>query len=186
AHALAKHGAGRELRQILTSYAGILLDQHLATWRNTLRTELRTNSSGFLDRRYPKLADNIPDTFPDLHVVRLYTNPWTSWLPQFHGKTPDVALWVPRESAVHEISAFCREHLHWDAAQMKKCFVNLLWPGVAFRMISSRYVMYNPENKTFATPSTNGRLVKISKRPFADQGTPAMDIMRIRISISNF
>ncbi|KAJ6478655.1 PIN domain-like protein, partial [Mycena vulgaris] len=136
AHALARHGVGRDLRQILTSYAGPLRDQHLAIWRNTIRTELRTNSSGFLSKRHSKLADGIPDTFPDLRVVDLSINPLTSWAPQFFGSPPDVSLWVPREPAIHKISTFCREHLGWRAPSvLKKRFASVLWPGVAFRML---------------------------------------------------
>ncbi|KAJ7629828.1 PIN domain-like protein, partial [Mycena rosella] len=138
AHALAKHGAGRDLRQILISFAGVLRDQHLAAWRNGIRTELQTNSSGFLTRCHPKLAEDIPNSFPDMCVVDLYINPLTSWSPQFLGNPPDVLLWVPREPVIHEISTFCREHLGWNTPDvLNKRFVSVLWPGVAFRMISS-------------------------------------------------
>ncbi|KAJ6483023.1 PIN domain-like protein [Mycena vulgaris] len=138
AHALAKHGLGGELRRILTSYSGLLREQHLATWRNAVQAELRTNSSGFLASRHPKLADDIPDNFPDMRVVDLYINPLTSWSPHFVGHAPDVTLWIPREPVIHEISKFCVERLHWRTpAILKKRFASVLWPGVAFRMISS-------------------------------------------------
>ncbi|KAJ7692276.1 hypothetical protein B0H17DRAFT_833546, partial [Mycena rosella] len=187
ADALAKHGAGRDLRQILISFAGVLRDQHLAAWRNGIRTELQTNSSGFLARCHPKLAEDIPNSFPDMCVVDLYINSLTSWSPQFLGNPPDVALWVPREPVIHEISTFCREHLGWNTPDvLNKRFFSVLWPGVAFRMISSRHVMYNRTTKTFVTPSTNERLVKIVKQSSPDKGTPTLDMMRIRISFRNF
>ncbi|KAF7341458.1 XPGI domain-containing protein [Mycena venus] len=47
----------------------------LETWRETLRSELRTNASRHLPHRYNQLANNIPADFPDLSVVNLYLHP---------------------------------------------------------------------------------------------------------------
>ncbi|KAJ7268871.1 PIN domain-like protein, partial [Mycena rebaudengoi] len=143
AHALAKCGLGCDLRHILISYAGILQEQHLTFWRNKIRSELCTNSSGFLDSCRPKLADNIPDSFPDARVVDLYTNPLTSWSFCFTGKAPNIALWIPREPIIQDISKFCRERLYWNTNDaLKKRLTSNLWPGVAFKMISSVSFFY--------------------------------------------
>ncbi|KAJ7499115.1 PIN domain-like protein [Mycena latifolia] len=78
AHALAKQGFGHKLVNILRSSKGPEVPLLLSAWRDSIRQELRTNSSGLLAKRQPKLADQIPDTFPNLDVAHLYLDPRTS------------------------------------------------------------------------------------------------------------
>ncbi|KAF8185813.1 PIN domain-like protein, partial [Mycena galopus ATCC 62051] len=120
-----------------SSHLVVRSGQHLAMWREELRTELRSNSGGFLDKRYAKLADNLPDNFPDTRVLDLYIDPLTSWSFRFHGNIPDTASWIPRDPAIDEISAFSREHFRWNDDELKKRFSSLLWPGLAFKLLSS-------------------------------------------------
>jgi Holliday junction resolvase YEN1 len=140
-HALAKKTAmtdfGYELLTIVTTFTGYDLDHRLDSWRNSLRTELRTNTSGQLGKRHPKIADAILDTFPDMAVVQLYLDPMASWSPRFTGEPPDTSLWIPREPLVPAIATFCRFHFRWDGDQLLKKFHANLWHGVAFRMLSS-------------------------------------------------
>ncbi|KAF8223227.1 PIN domain-like protein [Tricholoma matsutake] len=49
----------------------------LAAWCEDLIIELCENRSGFLKQHQPKLANLIPNTFPDLQILRLYTHPKT-------------------------------------------------------------------------------------------------------------
>ncbi|KAF8214444.1 PIN domain-like protein [Mycena galopus ATCC 62051] len=116
---------------------GAKIAHGLARHGEELRTELRSNSGGFLDKRYGKLADYLPDSFPDPRVLDLYINPLTSWSYRFHGNIPDTAPWIPRDPAMEEISAFSRKHFHWNDDELKKRFSNLLWPGLAFKLLSS-------------------------------------------------
>ncbi|KAJ7933525.1 PIN domain-like protein, partial [Mycena leptocephala] len=84
AHGLAHCGFGRDLRNILTSSGDAeQRDTELAKWRAALRNELRSNSSRLLDRRYPKLAENINRDFPNFDIIELYTDPLTSWSSSF-------------------------------------------------------------------------------------------------------
>lgn len=48
----------------------------VAQWRSALRHELQTNEGGFFRTRHKALK--IPDTFPDLEVLRHYTHPAVS------------------------------------------------------------------------------------------------------------
>ncbi|KAH6676174.1 hypothetical protein F5X68DRAFT_116155, partial [Plectosphaerella plurivora] len=48
----------------------------MATWRRRLKHELLTNESGFFRTRHKALV--IPETFPDLQVLRYYTHPAVS------------------------------------------------------------------------------------------------------------
>jgi Holliday junction resolvase YEN1 len=51
------------------------LSAFLKSWRDMLRNELHSNQHGFLTCRRPALADNILDTFPDPHILKLYAFP---------------------------------------------------------------------------------------------------------------
>ncbi|KAJ6542555.1 PIN domain-like protein, partial [Mycena capillaripes] len=96
AHALAAEGFGKDLVAILKSFRGAELSRRLTVWRNRLQQELRTNSLlkfGIYAWRYRKLADSIPDTFPDVQVAKLYLNPLTSRSPEFTGPKPVAQLW---------------------------------------------------------------------------------------------
>ncbi|KAJ7502076.1 PIN domain-like protein, partial [Mycena galericulata] len=112
AHGLARCGFGRELRQILTApnHANDL-ERTLAAWRSALKSELTTNSSDFLDKRHPKLAGNIGGDFPNLDIVKLYTNSLTSRSSDFTGTAPDPSLWIPCEPCVHEVATFASHTL---------------------------------------------------------------------------
>ncbi|KAK6984508.1 flap endonuclease GEN 1 [Favolaschia claudopus] len=188
AQAHARCGLGHRLRQILVSYAGELHDRELAVWRDQLRAELRTNASNLLRNKQAKLAKRIPDSFPSSRVVDLYTSPYTSWSFKYIGQAPQVEAWVPREPNIHALATFARDKLHWDEEKVKKRFVTVVWPSVAFKMISSPLVMYNAPAKKFITPYTNARLVKLvkSSRSTADDGNPSMERVRLRVSIDNF
>ncbi|KAK7027616.1 PIN domain-like protein [Favolaschia claudopus] len=188
AQALARCGFGQRLRQILVSYAGKLRDRELAVWRDQIRAELRTNASNLLKNKQAKLAKQIPDSFPSSRVVDLYTSPYTSWSFKYMGQAPQVEAWVPREPNIHALATFARDRLNWDEDKVKKRFLTVVWPPVAFKMISSPLVMYNAPAKKFITPYTNARLVKIvkSSRSTADDGNPSMERVRLRVSIDNF
>ncbi|KAJ7501389.1 PIN domain-like protein, partial [Mycena galericulata] len=180
AHALAAHGFGRDLVKILRSSTGSDLSRQLTQWRADLRQELRENTSGLLDKRHPKLANSIPDTFPSVRISDLYLNPLTSGSPHFLGPMPNVTDWRPREPDIPAISAFCTSEFGWSDAHLLKKLNSNLWPGVAFRLISSvalfpelqfvfsdlnnqRYVLYSPKSSIFASPSRNASLIKFSK-----------------------
>ncbi|KAJ7152226.1 PIN domain-like protein, partial [Mycena crocata] len=137
AHALATLGFGQELVQILRSFRDAELQQHLTRWRDALRWELRTNSAGRLGKRHGQVADNVPDTFPNLRVVDLYLNPLTSGSPQFFGAMPDVTSWKPTPPDIRQIATFCSLRFGWSGHCLLKKLHNNLWPGVTFRLLSS-------------------------------------------------
>ncbi|KAJ6600862.1 hypothetical protein B0H10DRAFT_1958552 [Mycena sp. CBHHK59/15] len=158
-------------------------DEELLKWRNALKDELKTNSAGLLEKRQPKLANNIPPDFPDLDVVELYTDPLTSWSSRFAGTPPDTSCWTPCEPIVNQISDFCVARFGWQEVILDR-FKSNLWPGVALRMIFSRYLIYDKRMKRFATPNTNATLLKILNQPSGSMAP--MGLVRIRISIANF
>lgn len=143
AHALARLGFGQDLLNILRSFHGHELDKYLTGWRDALRDELRTNASGLLHKCHPKLATDIPDTFPNLEVVNLYLNPLTSASPNYTGPLPNVNLWTPREPSIANLSSLCTSLFGWKGEYLLKKLNSNLWPGVVFRMISS-VCIYQP------------------------------------------
>ncbi|KAJ7084782.1 PIN domain-like protein [Mycena belliarum] len=189
AHALAACGFGGQLAGILTSCEGIEQIRCLKEWRESLRQELRRNSSGRLGRRQLVLAEAIQETFPDLEIARLYLHPLTSRSPDCIGIAPSIALWKPREPSVPQLSAFCSNYFAWTGSHLLKKLNSNLWPGVAFQMICSRYILYGSKQKLFVSPSTQARLIKIGKargNNHTSADLAPLDIHRVRVSANNF
>ncbi|KAJ7731539.1 PIN domain-like protein [Mycena metata] len=182
AQALAAQGFGRSLARILTSFDGFELNKRLASWRQDLRQELRTNSSGQLDKRQPMLASNIPDDFPNVAVARLYLRPLTSMSPGFTGRLPDSSSWKTTSPNIAELSRFCSTHFGWTGEDLLKKLNSNLWPGIAFKLISSPHVLYDHRTKRFASPYTNATLLKVIKH----SSTTGFDVHRVRVSTDNF
>ncbi|KAJ7747957.1 hypothetical protein DFH07DRAFT_923711 [Mycena maculata] len=186
-HALSKNSVnlGTQLLTILSTYTGAKLETQLDRWHDVLRLELQTNASGQLTKCYPKMAAEIPDTFPDVSIARMYLKPLSSWSPQFTGITPDSLLWVPTQPSVPEIGIFCCNTFGWNDNDLLKKFKNNLWSRVAFRMFSSRYVLRNWQN-LFASPTTNAKLLKVVKQDKDDGRHTNLEYIWACISISNF
>ncbi|KAJ7184123.1 PIN domain-like protein, partial [Mycena filopes] len=136
AHALAALGFGAELVNIVSSFDDRAAEPFLASWQDAVRQELRTNSSGTLGRRWPALAQKIPDTFPSLQVTRLYLNPLTSASAAYTGPVP-TGFWPSQEPAISELSRLCSALFGWKEECLLRKLNATVWPGVAFRMMSS-------------------------------------------------
>ncbi|KAJ7934436.1 PIN domain-like protein [Mycena leptocephala] len=178
--ALSAAGFGKDLIDILKAFKGTDLDGRLTVWRNKLRNELRTNSSGRLPRCQPKLAESIPDTFPDIHVAELS--------PGFTGPKPNPNLWLPIEPSIPRLSTFCSTFFSWNGNELLKKLASNLWPGVVFRMISSCYVLRKPATNLLATPSTRARILKhflLKKCNPAFADSVGLELYRVRASTDN-
>jgi Holliday junction resolvase YEN1 len=136
ATALAQCGFGRDLRRILTTFGGAELQEELGLWREALKAELKSNASGHLDKCYPKLANEVNSSFPNLDVAELYMDPLTSWSSRFSGAAPETSQWIPREPHVDQVSSFCVAHFGWESILLDRLKANF-WPGVASRMLFS-------------------------------------------------
>lgn len=136
AHGLARYGFGDSLLQAAMSLDDKSLRSFLTTWRNGIRTELSYDSRGLLQRRYNSLAQRIPDTFPSLSVLQLYTHPLTSWSPRFEGNLPRTSHWLPQVVRVHDLTVFCQTYFTWSSADCAKKFNDHLWQGMVVQMFS--------------------------------------------------
>ncbi|KAJ7721300.1 XPG I-region-domain-containing protein [Mycena metata] len=175
-------GFGGDLINILRSLKGSQLRDHLNPWRVKLRQELRTNSSGKLSKRQPKLAESIPDTFPNTRVAELYLNPLTSRSVGFAGAKPNVRFWLPAEPSIPALSTFCSAEFGWRGEHLLQKFNSNLWPAVVFRMISSRYILHDVTGNRFLSRTTKADLLK--KIP--SKSNPALELYRVRVSTNNF
>jgi holliday junction resolvase YEN1 len=87
------------------------LDEFLVTWRQELRQHLQTDSKRYIGRRHTRLAEVLPDTFPELDVVHLYMYPATT--SGYHDILPHIA--PPRSPDLARLSAFCAERFSWGS-----------------------------------------------------------------------
>ena len=153
--ALAAIGLGRSLARILRSFNGPSLDYHLAQWRTSLGRELRTMQQS-------KLADTIPDTFPDLRIAYLYLNPLTSSSVRFTGQAPEYARWKPEEIDIFQVSRLCSIHFMWHGENLLKKLTANLWPAVTFKLISSVRAMVDGMMHTKMLPSITFFIIQVA------------------------
>lgn len=132
AHALARCGFGDELVNALTILSPPEFDEYLEQWRDALRAELSTNSRKLLSRKEKRLADSIPDTFPNLDVLRAYVQPITS---ESEKKSVTPYKWA-HEHSLAELARFCEEKFEWGTMLIiPKRFRTLMWHGSVIRII---------------------------------------------------
>ncbi|KAJ7610446.1 PIN domain-like protein [Roridomyces roridus] len=153
-----------------------------------------------LDSRHPKLAQNMPATFPNVFVAKLYLHPLTSKSPLFSASAPDVDSWQPKQPNISSLSSFCSEVFGWRGSKLLQKFNEVLWPGAAFKLISSPHVLYYPGQSAFAAlydwgtravprPVTKVVVLKMAKLKHyhpAFPDSPPLNIYRVGVSASNF
>ena len=107
----------------------------LISWRDELRTELSTNASGHLSRKFRLLAKQIPDSFPDPHHVLLYAKPLTSW-SDCTTPGPDLSALQPLQPDLSKLTSICKRRFDWEPSPgILKKFRNVLWDGLCMRML---------------------------------------------------
>ncbi|KAF4982125.1 hypothetical protein FZEAL_2185 [Fusarium zealandicum] len=101
----AKAGYGKTLCRLKASDK-----EGLLAWRESLIHELRTNESKFFKRRNKALV--IPESFPDIKVLRYYTHPVVS--PESSLDEIREKVHQRREIALEHLREFTREVFGWD------------------------------------------------------------------------
>jgi Holliday junction resolvase Gen1 C-terminal domain len=135
AHGLAKSGLGDELLEAAQSLTRAELADFLATWRQALRDELRTNSHGHLGSKKPSLAKAVPDSFPDVDVLLSYINPIISATDAGARRTHTPPRWE-REPDLAKIAHVCELHFEWGLRDVIiKRFRTVLWPSIVLRAL---------------------------------------------------
>ena len=103
AHALARCGFGDTLLDAARTLPREHLPSFLTNWRHEVRQELKTNAHGYMSSKRAKLASSLPETFPDIDILLLYSNPLTSAQT---GRGSTTYLW-DREPDLGKLAALC-------------------------------------------------------------------------------
>ncbi|KAI0759110.1 PIN domain-like protein, partial [Fomes fomentarius] len=134
AHGLAKAGFGDSLLQAARTLSRDDLEDFLVGWRKDICHELKTNSSGRLQRKSPALAKTITEDFPDIDVVLAYTNPVTSEA-KGAGHKNTVVDW-DKEPDLGKIAGLCEMYFEWGLKHVIiKRFRTVLWPSAVLRIL---------------------------------------------------
>lgn len=134
AHGLAKAGFGDSLLQAARTLSRDDLEDFLVGWRKDICHELKTNSSGRLQRKSPALAKTITEDFPDIDVVLAYTNPVTSEA-KGAGHKNAVVDW-DKEPDLGKIAGLCEMYFEWGLKHIIiKRFRTVLWPSAVLRIL---------------------------------------------------
>lgn len=143
-HGLARCGLGDQLLQAARSMDDNALQDFLIGWRQSLREELKTNASGYLPSKRPSLVKAVDNTFPDISILRSYTNPITS---KTHSRTQHQPPQWADEPDLGQIGHVCELHFEWGLKDIiLERFSRVLWPGAVFR-IMRRAVLDDDEGK---------------------------------------
>ncbi|KAJ7812414.1 PIN domain-like protein [Mycena leptocephala] len=134
AHALARCGFGDSLLEASQKMDEKDLRQFLVGWREQIRTELATNSRGYLGRRYPALANKITDAFPNIQALYLYARPVTSWSENF--VPPAIEGWKVRLPDLPALAKYCNQKFGWTALDMAGKFKKYIFPGLFIRRLT--------------------------------------------------
>jgi len=138
AHALARCGFGEELVNAFAVLPDNIFAEYLNQWRDALRSELRTNSRGYLPRKQAKLAASVSDAFPSLKVLHAYVQPVTTESEALSaGLSPPVPqIQWRHEHSLATLARFCEEKFEWGTIQIiPKRFRSLLWHGSVIRIL---------------------------------------------------
>ncbi|KAF7291087.1 hypothetical protein MKEN_01490600 [Mycena kentingensis (nom. inval.)] len=136
---------------------------------------METNPSGRLECAHPEVARKITRSFPDSSIVDLYRRPMTS-----QSSSSPIPRWIPVQPELATISKLATLLLGWKGSTKAEKFHRVLWPGVAFRLVSSRYVLYNNVHRRLVTPSCSTTLVKLQRK----RGSQTE--LTIRVSVEDF
>jgi hypothetical protein len=104
----------------------------LPQWRKHLQLELRTNTSNFFDTKQPTLAEKIDSRFPDLDVLRLYTQ------PVVNADTNDYELsrWLTPIPKLERLVCLSERHFDWGTEdRIIEKFRNTIYEGVILHRI---------------------------------------------------
>ncbi|KDQ49855.1 hypothetical protein JAAARDRAFT_113539, partial [Jaapia argillacea MUCL 33604] len=130
---LAQCGFGDSLLKVIHDTASKDLDSAVACWRQALQEELRTNAHRRLPHRCPALAESIPDSFPNLSIVRAYTHPLSPHSEQVeHNRDWSVLHLASMD--VPSLASLCERFFRWGTAEsLPKKFAEYIWPGFCLR-----------------------------------------------------
>ncbi|KAE9409910.1 PIN domain-like protein [Gymnopus androsaceus JB14] len=142
---LARAGFGKSLCKAAINHPkdSPQLNTFLRQWRAQLSQELRTNSSGFLPHKSPKLADSVPETFPDIKVLLAYLRPVTSETLGRSERYDDLLVnnggqdgWLKKDPSLPMLAEKCEFYFEWGFMEsIIKRFRTVIFQGVVLRIM---------------------------------------------------
>ncbi|KAI0077668.1 hypothetical protein K474DRAFT_1690761 [Panus rudis PR-1116 ss-1] len=172
AHGLAKCGFGDSLVEAASTLSEDDLDAFLATWRDEIRQELRTNSRGFLGRKSPSLAKAITEEFPNLEVLFSYTKPMTSEHSSKRAK--DITVDWEKEPDLGKIAGLCELYFEWGVKEIIiKRFRTVIWPPAVLRILRRSALLSDKKHADVPSTSSSSNIPS-TPRKAGRQYTPAV------------
>lgn len=126
----ARAGFGKSLCKIKRSDT-----EGLRSWKEKLVLELRANESGYFRTKHKALA--IPDSFPNLDVLRYYTHPVVSDMATVE-KLKNEEQWSKGINMV-EIRKFVEETFDWTYRIGADKLIRVIAPSVLVQKLMARY-----------------------------------------------
>ncbi|TFY50615.1 hypothetical protein EVJ58_g10971, partial [Rhodofomes roseus] len=134
AHGLARYRFGETLCRAIREISRENIADFLSGWRSDIRQALSTDDQNLLGRRYHQLAQQIPDTFPNLDIVEMYAHPATSaW--------EDFEMGTPVRPDIAELGRLCERYFSWGSTEgIIQHFGSCLIPGIVTRVLINRAI----------------------------------------------
>ncbi|RYP33981.1 hypothetical protein DL767_004502 [Monosporascus sp. MG133] len=172
----ARAGFGKTLCQLKRSDTS-----GLNSWRERLIYELRTNESGFFRTRHKAL--HVPDTFPNLDVLRYYTHPVVSpasTLERLRNQT-----WG-RPVDVQGLREFVSETFDWTYRIGAIKFIRVLAPSLLVRKLMDRSARHEAASEgTASIEREESELVTSITTRRAHSSTDATSELRVSFIPTN-
>ncbi len=163
----ARAGFGKTICRIKKANA-----EALAAWRDSLLHELRTNEGGFFRTRHKALQ--IPDSFPDMDVLRYYTHPVVSppaTVDRLKADFPSA-----RAVDVSGLREFVSETFDWTCRIGAVKFIRVLGPSLLVqKMLALSSRDYNAKSiPAAASTLVNG--ITTRRSHFSTDATPELRV----------
>lgn len=176
----ARAGFGKSLCRLKKSDSS-----ELASWKEWLTYELRHNESGFFRTRHKALS--VPDSFPNLDVLRYYTHPVvspTSTLDRLRNQSWD------RVVDVEGLREFVRETFDWTYRIGAVKFIRVLAPCLLVQKMMARNARNDkgtiPVEQLKKEESELVTIITSSRTHFSTDATPELRLSFIPTKIVGY
>ncbi|GAW03188.1 PIN domain-like partial [Lentinula edodes] len=144
-YGLARAGFGKKLCRAALNHneKSDELRNFIRQWKSELAQELKTNASGFLPRKSPKLASTIPNSFPDIKVLLAYLRPVTSESLGRSERYDDLLVndggcdgWLKKDPSLPLLAEKCEFYFEWGFLEsIIKRFRTVIFHGITLRIM---------------------------------------------------
>ena len=133
---LTRYSLGESLVNAVQHESAVGFCKFLAKWCSDLQNILACDPAGFLGQKYPKLAEAVPDDFPDINIIVQYVGPLTSWSNMNHGRECQPVRTVQSCQADFVcLMAICEACFEWSSATIQAKFWSNLWEEACMRAL---------------------------------------------------